>query len=136
MSDTSQGELRIGSEGDIVAARKLVRTAATALGFSITDVTRIVTAASELTRNIYQYAGSGIMRWHCLRGDARPGLELTFEDRGPGIADVARAMESGFSTSKGLGLGLPGAKRLMDEMTVRSEAGQGTTVQVRKWLRR
>jgi serine/threonine-protein kinase RsbT len=135
MSDTSQGEFRIGSEGDIVAARRLVRTAAAAVGFGITDVTRIVTAASELTRNIYQYAGSGVMRWHCLGGAARAGLELTFEDRGPGIADVARAMESGFSTSKGLGLGLPGAKRLMDEMTVQSEVGRGTTVQVRKWLR-
>jgi serine/threonine-protein kinase RsbT len=136
MNDLGQGEFRIGSEGDIVMARKVVRNAATALGFGITDVTRIVTAASELTRNIYQYAGSGVMRWRCLSRDARLGLELIFEDRGPGIADVTKAMEAGFTTGKGLGMGLPGAKRLMDEMTVQSQAGKGTTVEVRKWLRR
>ena len=136
MNEPNQGEFRIDSEGGIVMARKAIRNAATALGFGITDVTRIVTAASELTRNIYQYAGSGVMRWRALSGDARVGLELTFEDNGPGIPDLAKAMESGFSTSKGLGLGLPGAKRLMDEMTIQSQIGKGTTVQVRKWLRR
>jgi serine/threonine-protein kinase RsbT len=136
MNGLQQGEFRIGSEGDIVMARKVVRNAATALGFGITDVTRIVTAASELTRNIYQYAGSGVMRWRCLSRDARVGLELVFEDRGPGISDVTKAMEAGFTTGKGLGMGLPGAKRLMDEMTVQSLPGKGTTVEVRKWLRR
>ncbi len=136
MSDTNQGEFRIESEGDIVTARRLVRNAATALGFGITDVTRIVTAVSELTRNIYQYAGAGVMRWRSLTGNGGLGLELTFEDNGPGIPDVSQAMESGFSTSKGLGLGLPGARRLMDEMTVESEVRKGTTVRVRKWLRR
>ena len=135
MNEPRQGEFRIGSETDIVMARKVVRNAATALGFGITDVTRIVTAASELTRNIYHYAGSGVMRWRSLSRDARVGLELTFEDSGPGIPDVAKAMESGYSTGKGLGMGLPGAKRLMDEMIVRSQVGQGTTVEVRKWLR-
>ncbi len=136
MSEARQGELRIGSEGDIVMARRLVRNAATELGFGITDVTRIVTAASELTRNIYHYAGSGVVRWRSLSREAVVGLELTFEDRGPGIADVTQAMQSGFSTSKGLGLGLPGARRLMDEMAIQSQVGKGTTVQVRKWLRR
>jgi serine/threonine-protein kinase RsbT len=136
MNDLRQGEFRIGSEGDIVMARRAVRNAATALGFGITDVTRIVTAASELTRNIYQYAGSGVMRWRCLSQDARVGLELIFEDSGPGIADVTKAMEAGFTTGKGLGMGLPGAKRLMDEMTVHSLPDKGTTVEVRKWLRR
>jgi serine/threonine-protein kinase RsbT len=136
MNQPREGEFRIESESDIVTARKLVRNAASALGFSITDVTRIVTATSELTRNIYHYAGSGMMRWRLLTAGDAVGLELTFEDCGPGIPDVAKAMESGFSTSKGLGLGLPGAKRLMDEMTVRSEVGKGTTVRVRKWLRR
>ena len=135
MNDPRQGEFRIGSESDIVTARKVVRNAATALGFGITDVTRIVTAASELTRNIYHYAGSGVMRWRPLNRNARLGLELVFEDSGPGIPDVAKAMEAGFSTGKGLGLGLPGAKRLMDEMAVQSQVGKGTTVEVRKWLR-
>ena len=136
MNDGCQGEFRIESEGDIVTARRLIRNAATALGFGITDVTRIVTAASELTRNIYQYAGSGMMRWHSLAEDLRVGLELMFEDSGPGIPDVKKAMESGFSTGRGFGLGLPGARRLMDEMTIQSEVGKGTKVRIRKWLRR
>lgn len=130
-----QGELRITSESDIVAARKVVRDAASVLGFSLIDVTRIVTAASELTRNIYQYAGSGIMRWRTVSNGAAVGLELVFEDQGPGIPDVAQAMETGFSTGQGMGLGLPGAKRLMDEMRIESAAGQGTRVEVWKWLK-
>jgi serine/threonine-protein kinase RsbT len=136
MNEASQGEFRVGSEGDIVMARKVVRNAATAVGFGITDVTRIVTAASELTRNIYQYAGSGVMRWRSIRREARVGLELTFEDNGPGIPDVSKAMEAGFSTGRGLGMGLPGAKRLMDDMTIQSQVGKGTTVELRKWLRK
>jgi serine/threonine-protein kinase RsbT len=136
MSEPCRGEFHIGSEGDIVTARRFVRNAATAMGFSITDVTRIVTAASELTRNIYQYAGSGIMRWQTISQAAHVGLELTFEDNGPGIPDLTKAMEPGFTTGKGLGLGLPGAKRLMDELSIESRVGRGTTVQVRKWLRR
>jgi serine/threonine-protein kinase RsbT len=136
MTDTNQGELQIASEGDIVAVRRLVRSAATAMGFGITDVTRIVTAASELTRNIYQYAGSGTVRWRSLNDGVDVALELTFEDNGPGIPDLTKAMESGFSTGKGFGLGLPGAKRLMDELTIQSEAGKGTKVRTRKWLRK
>jgi serine/threonine-protein kinase RsbT len=130
-----QGELPITSEGDIVAARKLVRNAATALGFGLIDVTRIVTAASELTRNIYQYANVGVMRWQSVRKGAIVGLELVFEDHGPGIADVDKALEAGFTTGRGLGLGLPGAKRLMDEMSIHSSPGHGTLVEVRKWLK-
>jgi serine/threonine-protein kinase RsbT len=136
MNGLLESELSIESEGDLVMARKAVRDAATALGFGITDVTRIVTAASELTRNIYQYAGSGVVRWQTISREGRVGIELTFVDGGPGIPDLAKAMESGFTTGKGLGLGLPGAKRLMDEMAVESHLGKGTTVQVRKWLRR
>ena len=136
MNEVCQGELRIESEGDIVTARRLIRNAATELGFGITDVTRIVTAASELTRNIYQYAGCGTMSWRSLAVAGDMELELTFEDSGPGIPDVNMAMESGFSTSRGFGLGLPGAKRLMDEMTIQSEVGKGTIVRIRKWLRR
>ncbi len=130
-----EGQLEITSEADIVAARKAVRKAATALGFGLIDVTRIVTAASELTRNIYQYAGSGLMRWRKVSKGASLGLELAFEDRGPGIPNIEQAMEAGFTTGRGMGLGLPGAKRLMDEMTIRSEVGKGTLVEVRKWLR-
>jgi serine/threonine-protein kinase RsbT len=136
MNGVLESELGIESEGDLVMARRAIRDAATALGFGITDVTRIVTAASELTRNIYQYAGGGVVRWQTLSVEGRVGIELTFVDKGPGIPDLTKAMESGFTTGKGLGLGLPGAKRLMDEMTIESEIGKGTTVQVRKWLRK
>ena len=136
MNSLLQGEFRIESEGNIVMARKLVRDAATGLGFGLTDVTRIVTAASELTRNIYHYAQCGVMRWRRLNGDTRTGLELIFEDHGPGIPDVAKAMEPGYSTGNGMGLGLSGSKRLMDEMQIHSVVGQGTTVTVRKWLRK
>jgi len=135
MNAPLQGEFRITSESDIVMARKVVRDVATALGFGIADVTRIVTAASELTRNIYHYAKSGIVRWRSLNQAAKVGLELTFEDSGPGIPDVEKAMEMGFSTGKGLGMGLPGSKRLMDELTIESTVGKGTTVVVRKWLK-
>ena len=135
MNEPQQGEFRITSENDIVMARKVVRDASTTLGFGLTDVTRIVTAASELTRNIYHYAKSGVMRWCRLNRDGRVGLELIFEDNGPGIPDVAKAMEMGYSTDKGLGMGLPGSKRLMDEMTIESTVGKGTTVVVRKWLK-
>ena len=136
MSELDQGEFRIESENDIVSARKIVRNAATSLGFGLTDVTRIVTAASELTRNIYVHAKSGAMRWRSVNRGPDAGLELTFEDSGPGIPDVAKAMEPGYTTGHGLGMGLPGSKRLTDEMTLSSEVGKGTTVVITKWLRR
>jgi serine/threonine-protein kinase RsbT len=136
MNEPRHGEFRITSEGDIVMARKVVRDVASALGFGLTDVTRIVTAASELTRNIYHYAKCGVMRWGVLDRGTDAGLELAFEDQGPGIPDVPKAIEMGFSTGNGLGMGLPGAKRLMDEMTIESTVGRGTTVVVRKWLRK
>jgi serine/threonine-protein kinase RsbT len=130
------GEVRIDSEGDIVVTRRAVRTVATQLGFGITDVTRIVTAASELARNAFLYAGSGIVRWQALDTDGRVGIELTFEDTGPGITDIEQAMQEGFTTGGGLGIGLPGAKRLMDEIEVASEVGKGTRVTARKWHQR
>ena len=134
MTNFCTGEMSIDTEHDIVMARKSVREAAVALGFGVTDVTRIVTATSELTRNIYVYAGSGIMRWRFINSNAK-GIELEFEDQGPGIADVALALQPGYTTGKGLGMGLPGSKRLMDEMEVHSEIGKGTTICIRKWIR-
>jgi len=135
MNQAQEGQVPIASESDIVNARKVVRNLASAVGFGITDVTRIVTAASELSRNIFRYAGTGVMHWRLLNGARGAGLELVFVDRGPGIADVERAMETGYSTSGGLGMGLPGSKRLMDELDLQSQPGKGTTVTVRKWLR-
>ena len=129
-------KLRIDSEGDIVAVRKAVREAAGALGFGVTDVTRIVTASSELARNVFHYAGSGVVYCRHLSDARGSAIELVFADEGPGISDVGAAMEMGFTTRGGLGLGLPGAKRLMDEMEIESQLGRGTTVIVRKWRRR
>lgn len=129
-----QGAVRIDSETDILTARRAVRDLAQGLGFSATDTTRIVTAASELARNVYKYAGRGTMSWQILNGSSQ-GIELRFEDRGPGISDVERALCQGYSTGRGLGMGLPGAKRLMDEIDICTEIGKGTTVIVKKWLR-
>lgn len=132
---TGKGEIPIKSESDIVLTRREVREIASQIGFSVTDTTRIVTAASELARNILKYAGQGIMHWRRIEKDNASGLELQFVDNGPGIADVSLAMQEGFSTSKGLGLGLPGVKRLMDEMALQSTVGKGTTVTLKKWRR-
>ena len=120
MSSGSEGKVRIESESDIVNVRKTVREITNEWGFSLTDATRIVTAASELARNVFHYAGSGDMIWQRIENSDKIGIELTFIDQGPGIADIGQAMEIGYTTGKGLGLGLPGAKRLMGEMEINS----------------
>lgn len=135
MTLASDGQLPIFSEGDLIVARKLVRNLTTAMGFSVTDITRIVTATSELTRNILLYAGFGTMAWQIMGVNGSKLLELVFVDKGSGIADIDQVMRPGFSTSGGLGLGLPGAKRLMDEMEIKTVVGQGTEVVIRKYLR-
>ena len=135
MSTQPQKEMPIRSEGDIVTTRRTVREVAQRLGFGITDVTRIVTATSELARNIVLYAGAGVIRWRELGISSRVGVEVTLEDNGPGITDIEQAMQEGYTTSGGLGLGLPGTKRLMDEFEIASEVGRGTRVTVRKWRR-
>jgi len=135
MRHSCEESVCIGSEGDIITVRKTVRDVATSLGFGVTDVTRIVTAVSELTRNILCFAGSGVMVLNILDKDGGAGIELIFEDKGPGIPDIELAMKVGYTSGGGLGLGLPGAKRLMDEMEIYSEINKGTTVIVRKWLR-
>ncbi len=104
------------------------------MGFGLTDVTRIVTAASELTRNILQYAGRGVMYWRVVSSASGVGLWLVFEDQGPGIAEAIIHEE--FTTGNGPGLGLAGTRRLMDEMTIQTAVGKGTRVEVRKWLRK
>lgn len=136
MSEAVHGVVVIDDESDIIIVRKTVREAAVKLDFGLTDVTRIVTAASELARNVFLYAGSGVMKWRALGASNVTGMELTFEDHGPGIADLEQVMQDGYTTSRGLGLGLPGTKRLMDEMEITSRIGEGTTVVVKKWRRR
>jgi len=123
-------------ERDILATRKQVRDFCQKLGFGLTDVTRIVTSVSELARNIHRYAGQGRVSWCEINNGRKKGIELLFEDEGPGIDDLDAAMQEGFSTtSKSMGMGLPGVKRLMDEMELESELGQGTRVTIRKWMR-
>ncbi len=119
---------------DIVAARKAGHQLALDLGFSLTDVTMIATAISEIARNITSYAGRGAVRVTVADREGRKALVVRAEDEGPGIADVERAMEDGYSTGRGLGLGLPGARRLMDRLVVESAPGRGTVVEMWKWV--
>ena len=126
----------IDSDGDIIIARQKGRALAAELGFSPTDVVRIATAISELARNVLSYAESGEIRLESMNSRNRCGLAIVATDRGPGIADVEQAMQDAFSTSGGLGLGLPGVRRLMDEFTIESTVGTGTTVSATKWCRR
>ena len=123
----------IRSSDDIVRVRRIVREWAVSLGFSLVDQTKVVTAASELARNVIDYGGGGDFRIESLNNDARRGLRLTFSDEGPGIVDMEQAMKDGFTTGGGLGLGLGGAKRLVNEFLIDSKPGQGTTVVVVRW---
>ncbi|MBX9599758.1 MAG: anti-sigma regulatory factor [Bryobacteraceae bacterium] len=118
---------------DIVRVRHMVRDAAVRLSFSLVDQTKIVTAASELARNTLEYGGGGTVRIDELADHGRLGLQLIFEDRGPGIADLNQAMQDGFTSGSGLGLGLGGAKRLCNEFEIQSKPGEGTRVRVARW---
>ncbi|OBF86723.1 serine/threonine protein kinase [Mycobacterium sp. 852002-51163_SCH5372311] len=124
----------INNPDDIVDARKAGHELALDLGFSLTDVTMIATAISEVARNITSYAGRGAVRVAVADREGRTALVVRAEDDGPGIADIDRAMEEGYSTGRGLGLGLPGARRLMDRLLVESTLGQGTVVEMWKWV--
>jgi serine/threonine-protein kinase RsbT len=117
----------------IVIARQAVRQWAIELGFNLVDQTKIVTAASELARNTLQHGGGGRMRIESLSDRGRRGLRLTFEDEGPGIADIPLAMKEGYTTAGGMGLGLPGAKRLSNDFSISSAPGQGTRVTITRW---
>jgi serine/threonine-protein kinase RsbT len=124
----------IQNSRDIVAARQQGRTLALELGFSLTEAILVATAISELSRNILLYARSGVIRLQRVEKAGRGGISIVAEDQGPGIQDLRRATTGGYSTSGGLGLGLPGVRRLMDEMDVRSEPDKGTIVTATKWL--
>ena len=118
---------------DVVKARQLVRQAMAAMKFSLVDQTKLVTAASEIARNTVIYGGGGSLRMEALTDGARKGLRLVFEDKGPGIADVGLALTDGYTTGGGLGMGLPGAKRLCSEFDLVSEPGEGTRVTLVRW---
>lgn len=133
MADEARVPVRI--EADILVARRVARSLAVELGFGPLELTMIATAISEIARNMIVYGGGGEMTFAALSNGSRPGLQVTASDQGPGIADVERAMADGFSTGRGLGLGLPGARRLMDEFQVASALGEGTKVTMTKWKR-
>jgi serine/threonine-protein kinase RsbT len=126
-------ELPVRQEEDVVRVRQLVRQWAVDMGFSLVEQTKIVTASSELARNTVIYGGGGHVRLEAHTDGGRRGLRLVFEDKGPGIPDTAQALRDGYTTGTGLGLGLGGARRLMDEFTIQSALGTGTRVTVAKW---
>lgn len=125
--------VRIVSDADLVPARAEARTLAESLGFSRTDATLIATAVSEVARNIVTHVGDGEVRMSALLEDHRRGLRVVASDSGPGIVDIGKALEHGYTSHRGLGLGLSGARRLMDDFDVDSSPGRGTTVSMTKW---
>lgn len=125
--------MAIGSDSDVVSARQQGRNIAARVGFSATDQALIATAISELARNIVVYAGRGEIVVQVHEQNGRRGITVIARDEGPGITDVEQALAAGFSTSGSLGLGLPGVRRLMDDLEIASGAGRGTTITTRKW---
>lgn len=132
-SDAGETCIPIASDLDIIRARQTGRTEASKLGFSSTDLTLIATAISELARNIVMYAKQGEIVVRLVRSSERQGIIVIARDKGPGIADIRQTLQDGYSTSRSLGLGLPGVRRLMDEFEIESQLGQGTRVTVKKW---
>ena len=130
----SEARIVINSAADIVTARQKGRLLAMELGFDGADLTLIATAISEIARNIVDHAKAGEVVLAPTNSGGKRGIVITACDEGPGIADVAKAMEYGYSTRKGLGVGLPGAKWLMDEFDISTKVGKGTTVTMKKWL--
>lgn len=135
MTDPGEVVVPIRADVDVVVARQKIRGLVSDLRFSGSELTLIATAISEVARNIVSYAGNGEVVMRVIQRGQRRGITVVARDRGPGIADIERAMKDGFSTSRGLGLGLPGSKRLMDEFELVSEVGKGTEITMTKWER-
>ena len=131
----TKSTVEIVTEWDIVAARQLGRNEAKAIGFGAVDQARITTAISELARNIYLYARAGEVTIERISNEEKVGLRIIAADKGPGITNLKKVMEDGYSTSGGLGAGLPGVKRLMDTMDIQSTVGSGTTIVIEKWVK-
>ena len=131
------GDVRVAirTDADVVIARQEARAMGAGLGFSSTDLTLLATAISEVARNITTYAGEGEVTLRVLEDGGRAGIEVIASDDGPGIADVELAMQDGYTTGNGLGLGLPGARRLVDEFELRTALGSGTRIRLVKWTR-
>lgn len=126
--------LEIKNEADIIKARVRAKAIAEALGFNYMDQTRIATAVSELARNAYQHAREGIMSIKALDRQGKKGIEILVEDHGPGIENLDLALKGGHSTAGGLGMGLSGSQKLVDEFDIKTKVGEGTVVTIRKWL--
>jgi serine/threonine-protein kinase RsbT len=133
MMITSTGNLPLSNEHDIVLGRQSVRRMAQEQGFSLVEQTKMVTAASELARNALIYGGGGTLTWALLTEGTKRGLRLTFEDEGPGIPNLELAMTDGWSSGTGLGLGLTGTRRLVNEFEIKSTVGVGTRVTITRW---
>jgi serine/threonine-protein kinase RsbT len=127
--------VEIAADADMVRVRQVVRAAAVAARLSLVDQTKVVTAASELARNALVHGGGGVVTVEAVWDGRRDGLRAVFVDSGPGIAEIENALLEGYSTARGLGLGLPGARRLVDDFVLQSEPGAGTRVEVTKWRR-
>ncbi len=131
---TGRNEVRpLRSDDDVVLARQTVRSWAVEMGFSLVDQTKLVTATSELARNTIVYGGGGSVRMEVVEDGPRKGIRLLFEDQGPGIPDVELALRDGYTSGKGLGLGLGGSRRLVNEFAIDSRPGEGTRITVVKW---
>ena len=128
-------ELPLRAQEDVVVVRQAVRSQAVALGLSLVDQTKLVTAASELARNTVIHGGGGKATLEVIQEPTRRGIRLTFDDRGPGIRDIEQALRDGFTTGNGLGLGLPGTRRLVDEFELQTATGEGTRIRLVKWAR-
>ena len=133
MTTLKTERLDIRSSDDVVRVRQITRTLALEAGLSLVDQTKIVTAASELARNTLDYGGGGSVVAELEEASVRRGVRLTFEDKGPGIADIETALKDGFTSGKGMGLGLGGAKRLCNEFSIHSKPGEGTKVVIARW---
>jgi serine/threonine-protein kinase RsbT len=130
---TKSDRLPLRNEQDIVLARQMVRKLSQEAAFSLVDQTKMVTAASELARNALVHGGGGCLHWECLADGTKKGLRLTFTDQGPGIANLELAMTDGWTSGSGMGMGLSGAKRLVNEFEIESQIGKGTRVTITRW---
>jgi serine/threonine-protein kinase RsbT len=133
MDLSAEGELPLNSGHDVVLARQAVRRLTQQLAFSLVDQTKMVTATSELARNALIYGGGGTLSWTVLQESAKQGLRLTFADSGPGIPNLELALTDGWTSGEGLGMGLSGARRLVNEFQIESKVGAGTRVTITRW---
>ena len=129
----NKDSVTISRELDVVPFRNKVKEYAVKIGMSLVNQTKLITGASELVRNMLKYGGGGIIKIEVLSKERNSGIRLIFEDKGPGIPDITKAMTDGFTTGKSMGIGLPGTKRLMNEFDIQSEVGKGTTITIVKW---